>query len=40
LTPNAFIVPGYEPNIMPQNFAQKLSPQAIEDLVAFLMQHK
>jgi cytochrome c2 len=35
-SPNAFLVQGFPPNIMPQNFAQTFSPQQIEDLVAYL----
>jgi hypothetical protein len=35
--PNAYIVPGYAAGIMVQDFAKKLSPQDLEDLIAFLM---
>jgi sulfur-oxidizing protein SoxX len=35
-SPNAFVVSGFPPNVMPQNFAQTFSPQQIEDLVAYL----
>ncbi len=41
--PNAYIVPGnqyHQPDgqsVMPKNFAQTLTPQQIDDLVAFLM---
>lgn len=36
--PNKEIAPGYQPNIMPGNFGQSLSPAQIDDLVAFLLQ--
>jgi mono/diheme cytochrome c family protein len=36
--PNKEIASGYAPNIMPQDFGQKLTPKQIEDLVAFLTQ--
>ena len=35
--PNAYIVPGYAAGIMIQDFAKKLSPQDLQDLIAFLM---
>ena len=34
--PNKEIASGYQPNIMPQNFQQTLTPTQINDLVAFL----
>jgi hypothetical protein len=34
--PNKEIAPGYQPNIMPENFGQTLTPTQINDLVAFL----
>jgi cytochrome c oxidase subunit 2 len=34
--PNAFVSSGYRPNIMPQTFAQTLSPTQIQALVNFL----
>ena len=34
--PNKEIAKGYPPNVMPQDFGQKLSPKEIDDLVAFL----
>jgi cytochrome c oxidase subunit 2 len=34
--PNAFISPGFQPNIMPQNFAQTLPAGQIQSLVAFI----
>jgi mono/diheme cytochrome c family protein len=34
--PNKEIAKGYPPNVMPQDFGQKLSAKEIDDLVAFL----
>jgi hypothetical protein len=34
--PNAFIAPGYPPNVMPPNFPQILSPTQIQALVDYL----
>ena len=34
--PNAFISPGFQPNIMPQTFSQQLSPTQIQALVNFI----
>jgi mono/diheme cytochrome c family protein len=34
--PNAEIAPGFQPNIMPQNYGSQLTSQQINDLVAFL----
>lgn len=34
--PNKEIAPGYQPNIMPPNFGQTLTPTQLNDLVAFL----
>ena len=36
--PNKVIASGYQPNVMPQNFQQTLTPTQINDLVAFLTQ--
>ena len=36
--PNAYVVPGFPPGIMPQDFGQKLSKKQVADLVAFLTQ--
>ena len=36
--PNKEIASGYQPNIMPSNFGQTLTPTQINDLVAFLTQ--
>jgi cytochrome c551/c552 len=40
VTPNAFISPGYQANIMPQTFGTSLSASDIADLVAFLSQNQ
>jgi len=34
--PNAEVTQGYQPNVMPQNFGDQLSPTQLADLVAFL----
>ena len=34
--PNKDVASGYQPNIMPGNFGQTLTPKQIDDLVAFL----
>jgi cytochrome c oxidase subunit II len=34
--PNAYIASGFQPNIMPQNFSQSLSPAQIQQLVNFI----
>jgi cbb3-type cytochrome c oxidase subunit III len=36
LNPNAVVVEGYQPNIMPQNFSERLSDMNLDDLVAYL----
>ncbi|HEY3193031.1 MAG TPA: c-type cytochrome [Solirubrobacterales bacterium] len=36
--PNAVIAPGFQPNIMPQNFGQTLTPAQLQQLVAYLQQ--
>ena len=36
LTPNAFVEKGYPAGVMPQNFAQQLTPAQINGLVAYL----
>lgn len=36
--PNAEIAQGFQPNIMPQDYGQKLSDKQLNDLVAFLSQ--
>jgi mono/diheme cytochrome c family protein len=39
LDPNAEIVQGYPPNVMPQNYEQELSPKELEDLVKYLLEN-
>ena len=34
--PNAVIAPGYQPNVMPQNFGQTLTPPQLQQLVSYL----
>jgi hypothetical protein len=34
--PNAVIAPGYQPNVMPQNFGQTLQPDQLTALVNYL----
>jgi cytochrome c2 len=36
--PNKTLAPGYPPNVMPQTFAQSISPQDLTALVKFLQQ--
>ena len=36
--PNAFIAPGYQPNIMPQAYGSQLTSKQLADLVAFLQK--
>ena len=36
--PNAKIVTGYPANVMPQSFAQTLTPKELEDLVQYLLE--
>jgi mono/diheme cytochrome c family protein len=38
VNPNAEIAQGYPPNVMPQDYGQKLSDKQLDDLVAFLSQ--
>jgi mono/diheme cytochrome c family protein len=37
LNTNAFVVEGYQPNVMPQNYGQQLSSRELDDLVEFLL---
>jgi len=37
LQPNVYVAPGFPAGVMVQDFVQKLAPQDIDDLVAFLM---
>jgi cytochrome c oxidase subunit 2 len=38
IDPNAEIAPGYQPNIMPQNYGSQLTSKQLADLVAFLQK--
>ncbi|MGH2521595.1 MAG: cytochrome c oxidase subunit II [Anaerolineales bacterium] len=38
LTPNAYIVEGFQPNIMPQDFAARMPQSDLETLVNFLLE--
>jgi cytochrome c2 len=37
LAPNAYVVPGFQPGIMLQNFGQVLTAQQLNDVIAYLM---
>lgn len=37
--PNDYIVPGYQPGVMPQNFANRMSSQDLADIVAYLQTY-
>jgi mono/diheme cytochrome c family protein len=36
--PNAEITPGYQPNVMPATFGQSLTPEQLQQLVAYLQE--
>jgi cytochrome c551/c552 len=38
--PNAYLVPGFGPGLMPQNYGTQLTAQQINDLVAYLLTLK
>ena len=38
--PNAFVVEGFQPDIMPKTFADTLNPQELADVIAFLLTHE
>lgn len=40
LQPNAYVVPGFPSGVMPPNFSEILTPEQIDDLVAFLLTLK
>jgi len=40
VNPNADVPEGFQPNVMPQDFGQKLTPKQISDLVAYLLTLK
>ncbi|MCB9136646.1 MAG: cytochrome c, partial [Anaerolineales bacterium] len=37
VSPDAYVVEGYTPGIMPQNFAQTMTAQDLADVLAFLL---
>jgi hypothetical protein len=37
VNPNAYIVDGYPANLMPQNFADRMTPDEIDLLSAYLL---
>ncbi|MDX1435985.1 MAG: c-type cytochrome [Anaerolineales bacterium] len=37
LDPNAYVVEGFQPDLMPQTFGEQLSDEELSDLVAFLL---
>lgn len=37
VSPNVFVVEGYEPNTMPQNYGQQLSNRELNDLIDYLL---
>lgn len=37
VSPNAFVVEGYQPNIMPQTYGQQFSSGELNDLIAYLL---
>ncbi len=40
VNPNAYVVSGYQPNVMYQNYGKDLTDQDVNDLVAYLMTLK
>ena len=38
--PNAFVPPGFQPNVMPATFSQSLKPEQIDALVNYLLDQK
>ena len=38
--PNAYVVPNYPPNVMPQNFGQTISAKDLDNLVQYLLSQK
>jgi len=40
LQPNAYVVPGFPSGVMPPDFSEILTPEQIDDLVAFLLTLK
>lgn len=37
LAPDAYVVPGFQPGVMPKNFGQRLSPEQLQALVSYLL---
>jgi len=37
LEPDSFVAPGFQPGLMPKNFGQRLTPEQLQALVAFLL---
>ncbi|HXF63012.1 MAG TPA: cytochrome c [Caldilineaceae bacterium] len=35
--PNAFVVPGYQPNLMPQGLTDRMTPEELDALIAWLL---
>jgi hypothetical protein len=35
--PNAYVVEGFQPNVMPQNYAGRISAQDVADLIAYML---
>ncbi len=40
MTPNAFIVPDFEPDMMPPDFIEKMTVKELEMIIAFLVESK
>jgi mono/diheme cytochrome c family protein len=40
IAPNAHVVTGFQPNIMPQDFGKRLQPQDLADIIAYLQTLK
>lgn len=38
--PNAYVVPGFQPGVMPQNYGETLTAQQVADLIAYLLTLK
>ena len=38
--PNAFVVPGFQPSIMPGTFSRRMTPQDAADLIAYMLSFK
>lgn len=38
--PNAYVVEGFQPGVMPQNFGETLSDQQLSDIIAFLLTQR